>query len=274
MSTEQKDEILHFLTKPLSEDELKKYKDFMASENFQYMVRLYHAQTALNSLRQVLHFFLKNEKYAFESIFVAVINLWLQQVHLIEPSFDKTAIESWSRQPVLLSHILSQFALNTLQEHEALLESNYPPELEEMYEEWEEFLPVEAFDPRESDKISLSEVEEVSKILLNLQHELETTPDIKTERADYLEIWTQLLLQLHFFAVEDEAELYFMLIKNWALFSKTLPILVNLMILLQGYEELLLPDNQDKFNNLMQDPEVQQALLQRLQNIIPAKQDP
>lgn len=265
MNTTNDEDLLELLTKPMSEAELKTYQDLIDGDHFQQMMRAYHTQTTLEAMRQLLRRCFEEQRFSFESVFVSVTSMWLKRLSQMNPQFDDDAILLWMKTPALLAQILLQFALDTLQDKKEQVDKSYPVEMEEMYQIWQRILPQKVgADTAVSYKL-LQETQRVLAVFETVQQKLESDPQLKVEAIDYLEIWTQLLLQLYIFAVLDEPELYYLLFKNWHLFSSTLPTLLSLLILLRGYEELLMPQNRDKFNGLMQDPEIQQALFQRLQ---------
>lgn len=265
MNTTNDEDLLELLTKPMSEAELKTYQDLIDGDHFQQMMRAYHTQTTLEAMRQLLRRCFEEQRFSFESVFVSVTSMWLKRLSQMNPQFDDDAILLWMKTPALLAQILLQFALDTLQDKQEQVDKSYPVEMEEMYQIWQRILPQKVgADTAVSYKL-LQETQRVLAVFETVQQKLESDPQLKVEAIDYLEIWTQLLLQLYIFAVLDEPELYYLLFKNWHLFSSTLPTLLSLLILLRGYEELLMPQNRDKFNGLMQDPEIQQALFQRLQ---------
>lgn len=274
MSTTDDDDLLTLLTKPLSESELKHYQDLIEGEQFQQMVRAYHTQATLDALRQVVRRCLEEKRFSFESTFVAVTSFWLKRLSQMNPQFDEAAMLLWMKTPALLSQMLLQFALDSMQERADEMSQSYPVELEEMYASWKAFLPSKVNPEAPVTQKMLRETEKVLKVFESIYEQLESDPNLRVEAIDHVEIWTQLLLQLYLFGVLDEPKLYYMLFNNWKLFSRELPILLSMLQLLRGYEELLMPHNRDKFNGLMQDPQVQQALLQRLQSLAPAQQDP
>lgn len=274
MSTTDDEDLLELLTKPLSESELKNYQDLIDSDQFQQMVRAYHTQTTLDALRQVLRRCLEEKRFSFESTFIALSSMWLKRISQLNPQFDEAAMLLWMKSPDLLAQVLLQFGLDGLKEREGEVDNSYPVEMEEMYTSWKAFLPQKITPEVAMTQKLIRETEKVLRVFENIQQQLEGDPKLKVEAIDYLEIWTQLLLQLYLFSVLDEPNLYYLISNNWRLFARSLPVLTSMLVLLRGYEELLMPHNRDKFNGLMQDPEVQRALLQHLQSLSPVQQDP
>jgi len=263
MNKENEQEMLDLLTRPMSETELSQYQEFMDSDGFQTMLRAYHTQAALDAARQVVSGFFTQHPLSYEVMLMALTGIWLDNLGKLDKQFDKQMIGVWMHSPVALCQVLLQFAIDALNDKAAEVREDYPPELEELYVAWKKFLPKPQANELNPSPEMLQQANIVLEAMESFQAKLEQDPDLRLQAEDYLDVWTHVILQTYIFGSFEKAEFYFLLSHNWQCFIQTMPTVLRLLLMLRGYEELLLPENRDKLNNLMQDKQVQDVLVQR-----------
>jgi len=256
-------EMLDLLTRPMSETELSQYQEFMDSDSFQTMVRAYHTQTVLDAARQVVSGFFTQHPLPYEVMLMALTGIWLNNLGKLDKQFDQQMIGVWMRSPAALCQVLLQFAIDALNNKGAEVREDYPPELEELYVAWKQFLPKSQADEFKPSPEMLQQAKIILAALEGFQAKLEQDSSLRLQAEDYLDVWTHVLLQTYIFDRFETANFYFLLSHNWQCFIQTMPTVLRLLLMLRGYEELLLPENRDKLNNLMQDKQVQDVLVQR-----------
>lgn len=244
------------LTKPMSEAELAQYQSVLGSDAFQDVVRSYHASAALQAIRHLVLEFCK-AGVSLEAMITALANVWIDSMVRVESRMDAESQRNWRSQPQLLVQILFQQAVVAMQENEAQLERGVPPELREQAAEWSKALPEPLGELQEGDPaldLQLKNLEHSYQYLTELRKQLEAS-ELKLEANDYLEVWTQVLLQAFIYGQLKQPELYFTIDTNWDLFLDRLASIVSLMFLLKNEEYLLLPENRLRLAAHVQTPE-------------------
>lgn len=241
------EDLQDLMTRPLSKAELAEYQQALGSEEFQEMVRRYHADAALSGVRTVVLGYFKHG-ISLEAMVTALANIWLDCFSRIQPRLDAGTEQSWRQMPQLLVQILLQQSLDVMNENREQLKTTYPPEFREMHAEWREHMPA-ALEPI-TDEAELSSKLEAQQQQVMVMYETLTDFRLKLEDSelqldgsDYLEIWSLVMLQTYIFAQEAQEELYFLIHTNWHLFLARLSEIVTMMVLLRGSEILLLPEN-------------------------------
>lgn len=259
----QSPDLSAILADTLSEEELQEFKDILDSESFHVMVRAYHAQAALETIRFVVLGLIEKENLPVEVMLTALVGMWLELTAKLSGKLNSAKLqEIWSNHPTGLCQLLLQHAVDIMQQAEDELDMSVAPELEEMYADWNSRLPgllAEENLPENWQKwASLTQT-----ALRNFHNELQSTSGLQIEDIDYYDAWTHMLLQFYLFTYFPQAEFYYLLSTNWHLFAAQHDQLFTLFLMLRGYEELLLPENRDKLLDLMQDPKIMEILAER-----------
>ena len=236
-------ELQDLLTRPLGPEELAQYQEVLESQDFKDMVRSYHADAALNSIRQVI---LGCFGYgiSLEAMIGALANVWLDCLSDIDERLDAETLSRWRQMPQMLVQILLLQAVDTLQEREAELKTEYPVEYAEMYEQWHKQMPpAQALVPTlpEALKQHVENSLKAYHVLNDFRHKMEAS-DLQLDGGDYLQAWTRCLLQTFLFSEASQVETFYLIDANWALFLERLTAIVTLMVMLKGSEGLLLPE--------------------------------
>jgi len=251
------------LDQTMSEEELQSFETIMDSENFQEMVRAYHAVSALNTIRYVVLGLIEKESIPVEIMLSALIAVWIDQTAVLHPKLDLDSMRNtWLSDPESLCKVLLQHAVDSMYEKEHELKQDIAPELIDMYQQWQERLP--AFLSAGQIPERWQELlEETYLALKNFQVELQNNTRLQLENVDYQNVWTHMLLQFYLFTYFKQPDFYYVLATNWNIFSQRNPLLIELLSMLRGYEELLLPENRDKLVSLLNDPKVQELMAGR-----------
>lgn len=259
-------ELESLMTRPLSEAELAQYSEVLASQDFQDMVRHYHANSALTTIRQVVAAWIQ-QGISLEVMLRGLVHVWLDCLVRIEARIDADTQQSWREMPTLLVQILFLQAVDMLNENRSRLNNKVPPELEEMYAQWAKILPTPEADPPDGDTELArlnAQVAGLYQDLTLLRTRLEAT-GLRLEGNDYLEIWTMVVLQAFIFGHVQAPELYYAIEVNWELYLDRLSGITTMMFLLKGYETLLLPENRHQLAELLQTDAFKATLEQYLE---------
>ena len=140
--------------------------------------------------------------------------------------------------PDILCRVLVHQSTQALARFENELESEVTPEVREMAQEWLDKIP----DTRDAEMRP-----EYRAICLNsfrtFQQHAEGVENLKIGAADYTELWLHMVLQFYTLAFLQNADLYCLLASNWHFFMQGVPDILEALTTLEGYEELLLPEN-------------------------------
>lgn len=256
------EELYQLITQPMSAADLAEYQEVMAADDFDLMVGRYHANAALSSMRAVVLGYFKHG-VSLEMMITALANVWLDNFAGLTPDLDAETVQSWRRMPQLLIQILLQQALDALNSQREEVVTEYPPEYQEMYAEWHAAMPARqaaVSDPSLIDTALLGEQAlALYQMMAEFDHELRKG-GLWLEPRDYLELWTQVLLQTYTFGQDGQQEIYFLIQSNWGLFMPRLGEVVTMMMLLKGFESLLLPENRSELEKLIYSPEFEASL--------------
>lgn len=258
------EELYDLITRPLSAAELAEYQEVLSGEDFSLMVGRYHADAAISNMRTLVLEFFKHG-VSFEMMITALANVWLDNFDRLMPNLDAETVMSWRQMPQLLVQILLQQALDALNDQRDRLITEYPPEYKEMYQAWSEAIPAPQAAVTDPELLAAELERQGQQTLILYQHLSEFAVQLQQtgfqlEQKDYLELWTQVLLQTYLFAQEGQQELYFLIQINWSLFMERLGQIVTLMTLLRGAEALLLPENRGELEHLLYTTEVGDSL--------------
>jgi hypothetical protein len=230
------------LTAPMSEAELQQYMGALNSEEAQAMIRDYHKSELLAGAQQTVMELVKQQDFHVTEILLASIDIWLNNLNTLhEESFDNAFVNRWKAVPDILCRVLLYQASEAFKSQQHQMEADVAPETEEMVRDWLRALPNNPeTDPRpefrEACLIAFETYEQDAKKIENL----------KVLAVDYMEVWTHILLQIYILGILQESEPYLLLATHWPLFMNRFPDIMEALVLLKGYEELLLPENKDQ----------------------------
>lgn len=262
MSDLNEAELLELITKPLTAEEMAQYQDVLDSASFQQMVRQYHLDTALNAMREMILGFFEHQ-VSLEAMLIALANVWIDRFREFDKRLDAETEASWRQMPELLIQILLQQVVEVLNENRLALRTDFAPELEELYARWKDITPRSAqpitdeADQQEHIETQIAQAMRVYEFLSDFRGRLEKMGFV-LDGPDYLELWSLVMIQTFLFAQEGQEELYYLIQTNWNLFLERLSDLVTLMLLLKGFEELLLPENRQALENFIASEEFDQ----------------
>ena len=120
-----------------------------------------------------------------------------------------------------------------------------------MYRLWKAAMPP-AQSLRQSQVRGLEQTEQVYQVFYQFQTQLKMQPDIALKPVDYLELWMHLILQLYIFTYLEDGELYYLFSNNALLISAQMSGFIALLQAVEGYEDLLLPENKEQLMSLLQ----------------------
>lgn len=255
------------LTQPLSEQQLAEYEGLFSSEAFADMVRQYHADGALKTLREVILNYFKDGAL-LEAMITAIEHVWLDCVSRVEPNFNVSVQENWREQPHLLAQVLLQHAIETISDPNNQVKLEIAPELEEMQKQWQARLPKPIQGLTEESQEMIQTLSEHTLFLcdaLTVVRKSIESKGLQLDHKDYIEIWTMILLQTYLSQHPDMPDFYLLLDTNWNLYLERLSDLIQLMCLMEGMEKFLLPQNHALLEGYMQSQAFQDRLL-RLMN--------
>ncbi|MGV3526834.1 MAG: hypothetical protein ACO1RX_21630 [Candidatus Sericytochromatia bacterium] len=244
------------LTRPLSEAELKGYMAELKGPEFQQLVHDYHAQAALTASRNAILELLQ-QSYPPEVVLVVIAHLWLDSLVRLSPDFSREMVQGWRNMPDTLAQVMLQHAVVVLTEYKDTLVQTETPELEDMFGLWRKALsvPVPAL-AREAEALQEA-TQRVYQSCRHFQEKLENGSGLKLVPVDFCSIWCRLLLQLFIFMQSDDhPDFYYLLDQNWSTFLPTLQLLVDMMMVFQGMEHVLLPENRSELLRLLQQPDI------------------
>lgn len=251
------------LTQPLNEQQLAEYESLFSSQGFADMVRQYHTDGALKTLREIILNYFKDGAL-LEAMITAIENVWLDCVGRVEPNLSISVQENWRDQPHLLSQVLLQHAIETISDRKNNINLDIAPELEEMQKQWQARLPkpIQGLSSESQEMIeTLSEHTVFLYDALTTVRKSIESKGLKLDDKDYVEVWTMILLQTYLSNHPEMPDFYLLLDSNWNLYLERLSDLIQLMCLMEGLEKFLLPQNHSLLESYMQGQEFQDKLL-------------
>lgn len=238
--------VRNILTAPMSEAELQKYTEALSSEAGQTIIRDYHKSELLAGAQQTVMALVKQQDFHVTELLLACIDMWLNNLRPLHDSFDNAFVNRWKAVPDILCRVLLYQASEAFKSQQQDMEAEVTPETEEMASDWLQALPnnPEA-DPRLEFKdaclIAFETYEQDAKKIEGL----------KVLPVDYLEIWTYLVLQIYILGILRDDEPYLLLATHWNLFMNRFPDMMETLVLLEGYEALLLPENKSELTAVL-----------------------
>lgn len=229
------------LTAPMSEEELQKYIGALNSEEGQALIRDYHKSELLAGAQQTVIELVKQENFHMTELLLACIEIWLNNLNNLHESFDTAFIDRWKAVPDILCRVLLYQASEAFKTQQNQMINDIAPETEELAAFWLTTLPQNPeADPR-------PEFREACLITFETyQQDAQKVEGLKVLAVDYLEVWTHLILQLYTLGILRDDEPYLLLATHWDLFMNRFPDIMEALVLLEGYEDLLLPENKSK----------------------------
>ncbi|HEY9842219.1 MAG: hypothetical protein ACAI44_26875 [Candidatus Sericytochromatia bacterium] len=258
---ENMDRLEDLITRPLSPAELAEYQEVLGSQDFQDMVRHYHMNAALTSVRQVV-LGLFGHGLSLQLMLGVLTNVWLDCLSDLDDRLDTETVDSWRKMPEMLVQVLLLQAADAIKERESELIKEFPAEYPEMYQQWRAQMPAPRSEPITDPEQKQLEIEKtigIYQVVDDFRRKLEAS-DLQLKGSDYLQVWTRCLLQTYLFSNELQAELYFLIDCNWDMFLPRLTAIVTLMVVLKGSEALLLPQNRSELAELVGGPDFQKKL--------------
>lgn len=245
----------NLLTRPLSEAELKGYMAQLEGAEFQQMLHDYHAELALETSRKLIGAYL--EAHCPPEVLLVVLgHLWLDGLARLESTISAEMIASWRTMPQMLAQVMLQHAVVVLTEYKDQLVQKDAPELAAMCAAWRRAM-AGADAAQLADPVFQERAQRIHQAATAFQKKLENDLGLKLQPADFISIWNRLFLQLFLLMQGDEEPIfYYLLDQNWSTFLTTLPLLVDMMMVLRGMEHLLLPENRAALLEMVQRPEI------------------
>lgn len=251
MLTEDNDEFVDLLTRPMSESEISQFKDVLASADMKVMMRAYHSEAALNGARGFVLELFQDKNVPPTVMLQALMQICLENIQQLGPEIRTDLTQVWLNLPAVFCESWTQLVLDAMQSQRENLKTNAVPELEEMYARWKAAIPSPQ-DLRQAHVRDLDLTRQVYQVFYQFQEQLKIQPDIALEEVDYLDIWMHLILQVYIFTYLDGAELYYLFASNAELVSAQILTFVYLLQAVEGYEDLLLPENKKQLMALLQ----------------------
>lgn len=229
------------LTAPMSEGELQKYMGALNSEEAQALIRDYHKSELLAGAQQTVIELIKQESFHVTELLLACIDIWLNNLNDLDENFDTAFVNRWKAVPDTLCRVLLYQASEAFKSQQSQMDTDIAPETEALATVWLNTLP------QNPEKDPRPEFREACLITFETyQQDAQKVEGLKVLPVDYLEIWTHLMLQLYILGILRDDEPYLLLATHWNLFMNRFPDIMEALILLEGYEELLLPENKNK----------------------------
>ncbi len=251
MQAEDEEEIIEMLTKPMTESEMSEFHEVLASSDMKAMIRAYHSDTALGAVRGLVLELFQDKSVPPPVMLQAIMRLCLENIQQLGPEIKADLADVWLDLPAVFCESWTQLVLDAMQNQRENLKAPPTPELEEMYSLWKRAIPL-AQDLRQTNVRNLDLTEQVYQVFYQFQEHLKIQPDSALEEVDYLDIWMHLILQIYIFTYLDGAELYYLFANNAGLVSAQILPFVYLLQAVEGYEDLLLPENKAELLELLQ----------------------
>lgn len=236
-----KETVPQLFTAPLSEAELQKYMGALNTKESQTLIRDYHRSELLAGAQQTVIALVTQQEFRVTELLLACIDTWLSNLNGLHKSFDNAFVKRWRAAPDVLCRVLLYQAGEALKNQQNQMKDEIAPETEALASYWLRTLPQNPeADPR-------PEFRQACLIAFDTyQQDAKKIADLKVLPVDYLEIWTHLLLQIYTLGILQDDQLYVVMATHWALFMNHFPDMMELLVSLEGYEELLLPENKGK----------------------------
>lgn len=246
----------------LGEDDLSTYEEVLSSADFQLVIRAYHAQVVLQSIRDVVLGLIDRDQLPLEVMLKALVAVWLDKTSHLSPELNQHMSVAWIDNPLAFCQVLFQHAVDVMSDHRDELKLDLGPEIQDMYETWTGILPEVECDPGQMPEDWDLLSDQTCTVLLGFDERLRQK-GLQIEEVDYHDAWTHVLLQLYIFAYMEVPDFYYVLVNNWGYFAQQMPMFLKLFLMLRGYEELLMPENRNKLLSLLNDPKVQEIMAER-----------
>ncbi len=242
-----KEDLPELLVQPMEEAELNQYISALNSPEGQMLIRQYHKSTLLTGAQELGLKILTEQGIFVRELQQACTHMLLKSLEQLNESFDTAFASRWKAMPDLLCRVLLNRAIEFLEKEEEKKDlDEATPEIESLAREWTEQVPhTEDKSPRPTHQKACLD------ILENYLNQVQNIVNFKAEPYDYMEVWMHLLLQVYTLGVLRGEEMYAFIAGNWDSFSEHIPYLLETLVLLKGYEELLLPENKDELEALM-----------------------
>lgn len=247
-----KDELPQVLVNPIPEEDLKQFLDAMNSQEVQAFLREYHKNELLNGAQEVIFTLSTQHPFHLQEILMACIDIWMENLAQLHELFGPAFARRWKAVPDILCRVLLHQSVQALAQFEKELEPQATPEMQEMAKQWVTQIP----DTRE-DEMRPEYRRICFKSLRTFQQHAEGVENLKIGAADYTELWLHLVLQFYTLGFMKNAELYCLLASNWHFFMQGLPSILEALTTLEGYEELLLPENKAQLAKVLMEQQAQ-----------------
>ncbi len=248
-------DIQTLVKKAVSKDLLDKYKSALDSGQLQSIMRDYHKSQVEKGSLEIVEGLADSGKFTASEILLATVQVWLMTLSELHDAFDSSFVKIWEKMPDMLCRILIGQATQALQAQLNALNFNVTPEMEADSARLMKLL-------RGANRKKEARQEHVDAALISFseyQSELKATEGLALLPADYLEVWTRLLFQVYIFSYLSDADVYHALASNWEIFMDHFPDVLEMMVVLRGYEELMLPENAGRLQELIQNtPELKE----------------
>lgn len=251
MPAENDNDLLDLLTRPMSTSEFNQFKDVFASTDMKAMMRAYHAASALNGARGFVLELFQTKQIPPTVMLQAIMQICLENIQQLGPEINADLTKTWLGLPAVFCESWAQLVLDAMQSQRENLNAETAPELEDMYALWKAAIPP-AQDLRQVNVQNLEMTRQVHQVFYQYQENLKLQADLALEDIDYLDMWMHLILQVYIFTYLDGAELYYLFAGNADLVSAQILTFIYLLQAVEGYEDLLLPENKDKLMALLQ----------------------
>ena len=235
------------LTGSLSAKEMAAYREVLASEAFEEMLRDYHRQVLLDGAREVVLGLRSEQECSREELRLALVTRCLRILEKVHEAYSDDFVANWLRMPDVFCRVLLFYLVQHLQEGQ--VNTDHAPETRDLLKRFNQAL-LPALD-LPTDTLRTAHYEGAQIAVDFYEKEARGLKDFKVMTGDYLEVWVHVLLQVYTLLFVEDDTSFLLLESNWDKVIAGLPKILELMALLKGYEELLLPENSAQLQQLL-----------------------